>query len=83
MQIPPYLKKGDKVAIVSPASAVNPDYVDKACAMLVQWGYEPVVGRHGKGHYGYYSGTLDERKGDFMEALLNPEIKAILCSRGG
>lgn len=83
MLIPPYLKKGDKVAIVSPASAVNPDYVDKACAMLVQWGYEPVVGRHCKGRYGYYSGTLDERKGDFMEALLNPEIKAILCSRGG
>lgn len=71
------------MAIVSPASAVNPDYVDAACRMLSEWGYVPVPGKHCKGRYGYYSGTLDERLGDFKEALLNPEVRAILCSRGG
>lgn len=83
MIIPPFLKKGDKVAIVSPASAVNPDYVDATCRMLSEWGYVPIPGKHCKGRYGYYSGTFDERLGDFREALLNPEVKAILCSRGG
>lgn len=83
MIIPPFLQKGDKVAIVSPASAVNPDYVDGAAQMLLQWGYEPVIGTYCKRRKGYYSGTLEERLADFKNALLNPEIKAILCSRGG
>ena len=83
MIFPPHLQKGDKVAIVSPASAVNPDYVDGAVRMLSLWGYVPVIGTHCKGRNGYYSGTPDERLGDLREALLNPEIKAILCSRGG
>lgn len=83
MIFPNPLQNGDKVAIVSPASAVNPDFVDGAARMLEQWGYGPVIGTHCKGRKGYYSGTLEERLADFREALLNPEIKAILCSRGG
>lgn len=81
--IPPFLRKGDKVAIVSPASAVNPDYVDGACRVLEEWGYVPVVGKHCKGKNGYYSGTLEERLADFKEALQDTSIKAVLCSRGG
>lgn len=83
MIVPPFLKKGDKVAIVSPASAVNPDYVDAACRMLSEWGYIPVPGKHCKGRNGYYSGTAYERLSDLKEAMLEPEIKAILCGRGG
>ena len=83
MIFPDFLKCGDHVAIVSPASAVNPEYVDGACGVLSQWGYVPIQGRHCKGRKGYYSGTLEERLGDFREALLNPDIKAILCARGG
>lgn len=83
MIFPPYLSEGDHVAIVSPASAVNPDYIDGACRMLSQWGYVPVPSAYCKGRTGYYSGDIGERLHDFKEALLNPEIKAILCARGG
>lgn len=77
------LIKGDKIAIVSPASAVKPEYIDGACRVLEQWGFTPVPSAHCRNNNGYYSGTLEERLADFREALLNPEIKAILCSRGG
>lgn len=80
---PEFLKKGDKIAIVSPASAVNPEYIDGACRILEQWGYIVIPGKHCRGKSGYFSGTLEERLNDFKEALYNPEIKAILCGRGG
>ena len=61
MIFPDFLKKGDKIAIISPASAVNPSYIDGACHVLEQWGYVPVLGKHCKGKTGYFSGTTEER----------------------
>ncbi len=83
MIIPPFLKQGDKVAIVSPASAVKTEYIDGACRVLKEWGYEPVVGKYAKNRSGYYSGSLEERLSDFRSVLHDSSIKAILCSRGG
>lgn len=83
MRIPEFLQRGDKVAIVSPASAVSPDYIMGACRVLEQWGYVPVLGQHCCEKNGYYSGSREDRLSDFKSALHNPEIKAILCGRGG
>ena len=41
---PPYLQKGDKIAIVAPAGRVERDYVDNAVKRFESWGYEVVVG---------------------------------------
>ncbi len=80
---PAALRPGDKVAIISPASACKEKYVTGACEVLRQWGYVPVEGKHARGKHGSFAGTIEERKSDLIEALTNPEIKAILCSRGG
>ena len=80
---PSPLTKGDKIAIISPASHILPDYVDGACNAITQMGFQPVVSKHCKGQCGGYSGTIEQRLADFLEALHNPEVKAILCSRGG
>ena len=80
---PSPLNKGDKIAIISPASHILPEYVDGACQTITQLGFQPVVSTHCKGQCGGYSGTIEQRLADFLEALHNPEVKAILCSRGG
>ncbi len=80
---PSPLTKGDKIAIISPASHILPEYVDGACQAIAQMGFQPVVSNHCKGQCGGYSGTIEQRLADFLEALHNPEVKAILCSRGG
>ena len=80
---PSPLTKGDKIAIISPASHILPDYVDGACNAITQMGFQPVVSNPCKGQCGGYSGTIEQRLADFLEALHNPEVKAILCSRGG
>ncbi len=83
MMTPPAIQKGDRIAIVSPASAVDPALIDGACRTIEARGYEPVVMPHAKGRCGTYSGTVDERFDDLSAAFLDPTVRAIVCSRGG
>ena len=81
--MPPALKQGDKIAIISPASTPSNDNPEKAAATLREWGFVPVIGGHVLAKYHMYAGTIDERCADLRWALKDPEIKAIVCSRGG
>lgn len=80
---PAPLRRGDKIAIVSPAGPIDRTIVEKAAAVLRAKGYEPVVYPHAYGRRGYFSGTDDERFADMQAALTDTTVKAILCSRGG
>jgi muramoyltetrapeptide carboxypeptidase len=81
--IPPFLHPTDKVALVSPSGHIDEKYIEGAIKVLSEWGLQPIVGKFARGEFGRYSGTVEERVSDFQEALDNPEIKAILCTRGG
>ncbi len=83
MQMPAALKPGDKVAIISPASTPGNDNPDKAAATLRAWGFEPVIGQHVLDKSHMYAGTIEERCADLRWALNDPDIKAIVCTRGG
>lgn len=83
MIIPPSLQQGDTIAIVSPSSKVLSRYIDEAAQVLASWGYKVVKGAHSYGAYGNFAATPQERLSDLREALLNPDVKAIMCSRGG
>lgn len=84
MTIPPYLRKGDKIAIISPATEIKPEYIDGAEAYLSARGYRPVVMPHARGpRHGTFAASDDDRTADFLSALTDPEIKLIFCSRGG
>jgi len=77
------LSKGDKIAIVAPAKMIEKERVLYAKAFLEGKGFEVVIGDHCYGTHHYFSGTEQERLHDFQAALDDPEIKAILCARGG
>ncbi len=81
--IPPSLQQGDAIAIVSPSSKVQHEYIEGGAARLESWGYKVLKGSYAYGAYGNFAGTAEERLYDLREALLNPEVKAILCARGG
>lgn len=83
MIYPQPLVKGDKIAIITPASKINPEYVNGACAEIERRGFIPVVSKHCKGEHGSYSGTIENRLEDLKAALGDPDVRAILCSRGG
>ena len=81
--MPPALKAGDTIAIVSPSSTPDSMTVAKGCQTLREWGYVPVVGPHALSSYHGFAGTADERAADLLWALRDSTVKAILCSRGG
>lgn len=75
---------GDTVAIISPASSVKAEYVECAALCLEDYGYRPLLMPHVLGPAdGAYASSLSGRRNDFISALMNPEIKGVLCSRGG
>lgn len=81
--IPPSLREGDKVVILSPSGIIKPQFVYNALPVLQAQGWEPYVMPHALGRSGTYSGTADERYSDLEAALTDPEVRAILCARGG
>ncbi|MEJ6582512.1 MAG: LD-carboxypeptidase [Crocinitomicaceae bacterium] len=77
------LQKGDIIAIVAPAKAIEHEYVSFTKEKMEALGYKVIIGKYALGRFQYYSGTIPERLSDFQEALDNPDVKAILCARGG
>ena len=83
LKMPEALKAGDEIAIISPASTPGDKNPEKAAATLREWGFEPVIGQHVLTKHHMYAGTIRERCSDLLWALNDPEIKAIVCTRGG
>lgn len=81
--MPPALHQGDKVAIISPGSTPKDSVVLNAMEVLKGWGLTPVRGKYVTERYHGWAGTAAQREADLMWALRDPEIKAIICSRGG
>ena len=83
---PQSLKNGDKIALISPAGAVEESQLEKGIKLIESNGYEPVLGKHLYTKYsnGYnYAGTEKERISEMNWAFNNEEIGAIWASRGG
>ena len=77
------LKKGDEILILAPAKAIDLDCVLFAKTLLEKEGYCVSISKNCTNRHHYFSGTEAERLSDLQEAIDNPNIKAILCARGG
>jgi muramoyltetrapeptide carboxypeptidase len=80
----PAVRRGSRVAVVSPASYPQPDRLAKGVEALGQLGYFPSVGRQAlsKANH-YFAGSAQARLDDLHAAFLDPAAGAIFCSRGG
>ncbi|MDX9883922.1 MAG: LD-carboxypeptidase [Prolixibacteraceae bacterium] len=83
MNIPPFLKPGDRIRIVSPAGRVVAEKILPGIGLLRDQGFEVLVGEHVFAGHFQYAGTDRQRAADFQLALNDPETKAIICARGG
>lgn len=80
---PPALRPGDRVAIVCPARKVSHAEVAAAVRILTDWGLEVVLGETVTAEYYQFAGPDELRRADFQRQLDAPDIRAILCARGG
>lgn len=81
---PKPLAPGDTVALITPATYVSsPDALQLARRTVEYLGLKWKPGRNLGKRSGYLGGSVDERVADLHEAFLDPEVKAVLCTRGG
>jgi muramoyltetrapeptide carboxypeptidase len=83
MTRPPYLEKGNIVAIVSTARKILKEEIQLAIDTLTEWGLKIVFGKNLFNQLNQFAGNDGERFEDFQWALDDPKIKAVLFARGG
>ena len=84
IQFPAFLKPGDKIGIVAPASIVKYENVLPGIKLFTeQWGLEVVEGKTLKTSFNQFSASDDDRLADVQQMLDDPSIKAIIAARGG
>ena len=72
-----------EIRIISPSGAIDPSFIDGAAARLRAWGFSVTEGKHARNRWGRFAGTDEERLSDLIDALQDPSVDMILCSRGG
>jgi muramoyltetrapeptide carboxypeptidase len=81
---PPRLRPGDTVAVVAPASSwENRSEILRGVAGLEAWGLTVKLGDHVNDRHGYMAGRDQDRAADLHAALVDPEVRAIVCLQGG
>ncbi len=81
--VPPYLKKGDKIAITCPAGWISLEEIQPAIQQMESWGLVVRVGMTvGKKDFSF-GGTDEERAKDMQILLDDHSVRAIMCARGG
>jgi muramoyltetrapeptide carboxypeptidase len=77
------LRRGDKVALIAPASSFSREGFLAGCERLRQMGYEPVYSENIFDRDIYFAGTADRRTRELKEYWQREDVRALICVRGG
>jgi muramoyltetrapeptide carboxypeptidase len=80
---PPPLRRGDKIALIAPASSFNHEAFLAGCERLRQMGYEPVYSENIFDRDIYFAGSAERRARELKEYWQRKGIRALVCVRGG
>ncbi|MDD2391126.1 MAG: LD-carboxypeptidase [Desulfobacterales bacterium] len=81
--LPRRLMPGDTVAIVAPASPVEPDRFARGVAVIRSMGYEVRIPDEICLKNGYLAGSDGQRAALLCRMMTDPGISAVFCARGG
>ena len=81
---PPFLSPGDKIAITATGRKVSLKDIESAQKVFGSLGIDVILSKYlfSEAHH-YLAGSDTERLNDIQTMIDNPEIKAIICARGG
>jgi muramoyltetrapeptide carboxypeptidase len=80
---PRALKSGDTVGVVSPASAIDREHLERGVAALKAMGFRVKVSRHALDRAAIVAGPDVVRAGELQAFFADPEVDAIFAARGG
>lgn len=82
--LPKGIQKGDTVGVISPAAATaNRMEFTYAKEAMEGLGFKVKLGENLKNRFGHLAGTDEERAADLNAMFADPEVKAVICIRGG
>lgn len=82
--LPPGLKKGDTIGIISPSATLFEEMPFQFAREAVQaLGFKVKMGQHVGNRYGHLAGTDQERADDLNRMFADPSVQGIICLRGG
>jgi muramoyltetrapeptide carboxypeptidase len=71
------------VALVSPAGPTRPERVARGIELLTGWGLRVVAAAHAYNREGYLAGSDELRLADLNGSFRDPQVRAVVCTRGG
>lgn len=80
---PQPLKAGDHIGVVSTARRISPEELEPALKVIEGWGFMVKLGANLFEQHHQFAGTDKQRLEDLQNFIDDPEVKAILCARGG
>jgi len=80
---PDVLQKGDTIGIVAPAGPVNREQFEAGIVRLRELGFNPVFAKSIFHREFYFAGGVRRRVEELHEMFREPQVKAIICARGG
>ena len=83
MITPKFLKRGDKIGIVAPARKIQMNEIEASIKVFEKWGLKVELGKNIFAQYRQFAGMDEQRAEDLQYMLDNPDIRAIVCARGG
>lgn len=81
--LPPKLKKGDLIGLVTPGSSVKEEQLNECIQKLEEMGFRTTYMDSVLSEYGYFAGKDQERADELMEMFSRDDVDAIWCVRGG
>ena len=82
--LPPRLKEGDTIGIISPSSAIfETEPYEIAVETFEAMGLKVKLGEFVNNRHGHLAGTDEERAGELNAMFKDPGIQAIIALRGG
>ena len=82
--LPMPIKKGDWVGLISPSAATSERIqIQFAVEALEALGFKVKQGENLANRRGHLAGTDEERANDLNAMFADPEVKAVICIRGG
>ena len=82
-QYPLSLQKGDQIGLISTARKISEEELEYAKSLFSSWGLNVVFGDHLFRKFHQFAGTDTQRAADLQSMIDDPDIKAIMCVRGG
>lgn len=83
LKIPDYLKAGDTIGITCPAGFITMAEIQPSIQLMESWGFKVKIGKTVDLRDFTFGGSDQERLLDLQNMLDDPELKAIMCARGG